>query len=223
MIPRLGLLGGMFDPVHKGHVAAARYARDLLQLDCVKMLPCNQPNHRAAGNASAQQRLAMLELALSDEDLIEADALELNRGGVSYSIDTLMHFSRESVASQVVFILGIDAMNTITKWHRWQEMFEYCHFLVLGRENRELNLDTREAITLNSREVMTANELFDRASGSVYIASEFSFEASSSYVRELLSRKVSLENLLPEKVDSYIKSNNLYCAWPGAGKTDEGK
>lgn len=211
MIPRLGLLGGMFDPVHKGHVAAARYARDLLQLNCVKMLPCNQPNHRAAGNASAEQRLAMLELALADEDLIEADALELKRGGVSYSIDTLIHFSQESIAAQLVFILGIDAMNSITKWHRWQEMFEYCHFLVLGRENRELNPETQEAITLNAGVVARPDELFDRANGSVYFANEFSFEASSSRVRELLTRKDSVDNLLPAKVDNYIKSNSLYC------------
>lgn len=211
MISRLGLLGGMFDPVHKGHVTAARYALDLLQLDCVKMLPCNQPNHRAAGNAAATHRLAMLELSLENEDSIEADALELERGGVSYSIDTLIHFRQMLNSAQIVFVLGMDAMNSIPGWHRWQEMFEYCHFLVLGREGKYLDQSTQDAIALDSRLVGTASDLFNSSHGAIYIAREFDFEASSSSVRELLASEAPLDTILPAKVDDYIKRNDLYC------------
>ena len=84
MIAKLGVLGGMFDPVHNGHIDAARYAKDLLSLDLVNLIPCNIPNHKVQSYAPAEDRLAMIELAIRDESGIEVDDIELQRPSVSY-------------------------------------------------------------------------------------------------------------------------------------------
>ena len=89
MIAKLGVLGGMFDPVHNGHIDAARYAKDLLSLDLVNLIPCNIPNHKVQSYAPAEDRLAMIELAIRDESGIEVDDIELQRPSVSYSVETL--------------------------------------------------------------------------------------------------------------------------------------
>lgn len=212
MMSRLGLLGGMFDPVHKAHVGAARFALELLQLECVKMLPCNKPNHRESSSASGEHRLAMLRLALKNERQIEADSLELNRGGVSYSIDTVVHFRKLLGDTQIVFILGVDAMNALPRWHRWQEMFENCHFLVLGRAQEQIDSASSEAIGLLHRVVASPIELFDEPCGRVFFAREFDFDGSSSEVRELLAAGRSTSKLLEDEVAAYIKEHGLYRA-----------
>ena len=212
MMSRLGLLGGMFDPVHKAHVGAARFALALLQLDCVKMLPCNTPNHRESSTASAEHRLAMLQLALKGERGIEADPLELERGGVSYSIDTLEHFSGSNSSNQIVFILGVDAMNALPRWHRWQDMFGHCHFLVMGRVREQIDAATEEAIGLARRVVANPLELFEQPSGRIYFAREFDFNGSSSVVRELLAAGEPTGRLLQDDVAAYIEAHGLYRA-----------
>ena len=211
MMSRLGLLGGMFDPVHKAHVGAARFALELLHLDCVKMLPCNQPNHRESSSAAADHRLAMLELALEGERHIEADPLELNRGGVSYSFDTVKHFSQQE-DRQLVFILGVDAMNALPRWHRWQEMFKYCHFLVMGREREEISPDTAAMVAWQEKAVSSPMELFEYPSGRIFFARGFDVDGSSSAVRELLAAGKSTRSLLEDRVTDYIEEHGLYGA-----------
>ena len=93
MKSRLGIFGGMFDPVHQGHIQAARFAMETLGLDALKMIPCNVPNHKDSLSASAMHRMAMLEMALRDEPLITPDDCEIRRGGISYAVDTVRAFA----------------------------------------------------------------------------------------------------------------------------------
>ena len=113
MMSRLGIFGGMFDPVHEGHLEAARYAKELLRLDCVKLIPCNIPNHRTPAYCSAAHRLAMLELVTKDEFGIEVDDTELRKASVSYSLETVKVMRANTVADSIVFILGMDSFNSI--------------------------------------------------------------------------------------------------------------
>ena len=133
MIARLGVFGGMFDPVHNGHIEAARYAKELLSLDLVNLIPCNIPNHKSQSHAPAKHRLAMLEAAIRDETGIEVDDIELRRSSVSYSAETLKSIKAQKLAHNITFILGIDSFNSITDWFDWERLFSLCSFLVLGR------------------------------------------------------------------------------------------
>ncbi len=210
MMSRLGVLGGMFDPVHKGHVAAANHAADLLQLDLVKMVPCNQPNHRVEAIANPAHRLAMLEMAIEGQTKLEVDDCEIARGGISYSADTIRYFRDAEVAEKIVFILGMDALNSINHWHAWQSLFVNAHFLVLARSQEAVNTDTATAINFGDRGVSDPEQLFEAEAGRIYISNDFSSPASSTAVRADLRENRYNSLLLNKSVLDYINENQLY-------------
>ena len=210
MISRLGVLGGMFDPVHIGHVAAAEFAVKYLQLERVKMIPCNQPNHKKQAHASASHRLVMLECATETSAQLEIDDCEIKRGGVSYAVDTLRYLKDQNIAEHIVFILGMDSFNSIPQWYEWEDMFTLAHFLVLTRNDEEINSQTASSIDLKKRLVHNAVELFEQDVGKVHISTEFSNPNSSTNVRDTLNNSQLESNSLDPAVLNYIRQNELY-------------
>lgn len=127
------MLGGTFDPVHRGHVELAMAARDFLGLDSLLMVPVNQPPHRDQPVASAQQRLHMLQLALRDRPGLVADAMEIERGGVSRSILSVRQLKHRFPDSQPLLILGWDSFVSLPTWFEWSELKRTAAFLVCKR------------------------------------------------------------------------------------------
>ena len=207
---RLGIMGGMFDPVHNGHIAAARHALTTLRLDELRMIPCATPNHRRQARASGAHRLNMLELATEDLPDITADAIEISRPGISYSVDTLTALREARVAEHLVFVLGIDSFNTLTKWHQWQRLPELCHFFVLGREGAGVDTAAADALELERRRVDDPEALFSAAVGRVYVSTDFRQAESSSAVRGLLRDNEDASEFINPKVQLYIEDNRLY-------------
>lgn len=198
-------MGGMFDPVHVGHVAAARHAVELLALDELRLLPCARPNHRGPASEEGRHRLHMLELACADEPRLRPDPMELDRPGISYSVDSLEALRAEDDSRQLVFVMGADAFAGLTRWHRWQRLLALCHLLVLGREGAaEPDFD------FHSRTVADAGELFATAGGNILISRNFSMPASSTKVREALRQEAATTGLLDPAVASYIEEQQLY-------------
>lgn len=210
MSTRLGILGGMFDPVHNGHIGAARFAIETLSLDELRMIPCAIPNHRKQARASASHRLAMLELATEEFAAITIDAIEIRRPGISYSADTLALLREARVAASIVFVLGIDSFNTLTEWYDWSRLLELSHFFVLGREGAGVDAATASAISLDERLVQAPAPLFSRDAGNVLISSDFRQMESSSAVRRLLRENGDASAFLDPKVQLYIEDNRLY-------------
>lgn len=210
MMSRLGVLGGMFDPVHLGHVNAARYVLETLNLDSIKLVPCYQPNHRQEARESATHRIRMLELAIAAFPQLEVDDCEIERGGVSYAVDTLAHLGNHAAARQLVFILGIDSFNTLLRWHKWESLLALCHLFVLSRESEGVNPEVANSLGLKERQVSEPQDLFDSSSGKIFLDQEFVFDSSSSRVRRKIESGDSLENLLDHSVIEYIYQNELY-------------
>ncbi|MEQ8406985.1 MAG: nicotinate-nucleotide adenylyltransferase [Gammaproteobacteria bacterium] len=210
MIKRLGLFGGMFDPVHNGHLDAARFAQAELALDSLRLVPCATPNHRDSARVAGKHRLQMLRLAIADEEGMVADDIELTRPGVSYSVDTLTQVREQVITEHIVFILGLDAFCSLTKWHNWQQMFELCHLFILGRAGNRIDSATLSATEFAQRQVNTAEEMFASSHGKILLAEEFSYEASSSAVRKALRMHDDVSPLLHPKVQLYIEDNRLY-------------
>lgn len=221
MMGRLGVFGGMFDPVHRGHVEAAAFALSLLQLNHLKMIPCHLPNHREAASSDAEHRMRMLELALEEDagaelkhpivtGRIEIDPIELNRPSISYMVETLSELQSAEKETSLVLVLGADSFNTIPQWHQWQELFDLCHILVLARTGWTVSSAVAEQLELNRRSVDSPSELFRCASGQVYMANEFNFSASSTLVREKLKSKQDLSSLMHDNVIDYISDQHLY-------------
>lgn len=208
----LGVLGGMFDPVHNGHMEAARYAIRTLELDHLQLVPCHIPNHRGAAVGSAEDRLAMLQLAVDGEPGISVNPIELNQNRVSFSVDTLAILQKEAVSRTIVFVLGMDAFNGLPQWHQWRQLFNLCHFLVLARNDASVAATTASAVELAKRRVSSPQELFAASSGKIYVAENFRVDMSSTGVREAIRRKKDLTALLNTGVIEYIQQHNLFGA-----------
>lgn len=210
MTLHLGLMGGMFDPVHRGHLQLAMTATRLLQLDAVRLIPCQTPNHRELPICSAEQRLAMLYLAVADCPGLEVDEQEIRRAGVSYSVDTLRSVAAEMPGASLVYILGMDAFASLPGWHRWEELFSYCHFLVFSRPGYALQPDNALNHLLPDRQVTTPEELFEAKAGRVLLHSSLSLAVSSSLVRQRIVDGESISNLVPGVVERYLVEHRLY-------------
>ena len=136
---RLGLLGGTFDPVHEGHLAAGRAARAALALDQVRLVPAHVPPHRAVGpRASTPHRFAMAAIAALDEPGWTVSDVELERDGPSFTYDTLAAAQASGLtASQIFFIIGADAFAEIATWSRYPAVLDLAHFVVVTRPGHD--------------------------------------------------------------------------------------
>ena len=129
---RIGVLGGTFDPVHIGHLRGALEVAETLALDELRLTPSARPPHRGKPQVSAKDRLAMVECAVAGVAPLVVDARELQRDKPSYTIDTLELMRAElAVSDQVFLLLGWDAFCGLPTWHRWEELLQHCHILVL--------------------------------------------------------------------------------------------
>jgi nicotinate-nucleotide adenylyltransferase len=209
MTVRLGIMGGMFDPVHTGHLKVAALACDELELSHVRLVPCSVPSHRDAPGASAADRLNMLQLALAADVRLQADDREIRRPGVSYMVDTLLGYRQEFPETTLVYIMGQDSFAGLPGWHRWQEILTLCHLCVISRPDA----DTATNVDLLARQVGTTADLFERQAGRIIQISGVQFWHSSTQVRQLLYSGNLPEDstgIIPESVLHYIKQHKLY-------------
>lgn len=215
MSRRIGIMGGMFDPVHRGHLQVAVTALTALQLDQVRLVPCAVPNHRDPASASAAHRLAMLELALADlnDPRLQTDDREFHRPGVSYMVDTLASLARQFPEATLVCILGWDSFNTLPGWHRWREMLDFCHLCAVSRPGVRLaagTMNSEDADWLLQRQVDHVSALFETASGKLFVLDELEDTASSTDIRQALVAGEQQITDIPGVVLDYIRQHQLY-------------
>ena len=210
MKARLGLLGGMFDPVHIGHIQAANYALKLLKLDELRFIPCSTPNHRDRAAVSSEHRLNMLELTTEKYSTISVDPIEINRLGISYTVDTLSAVQKSHGPVQLVFVLGIDSFNTLLQWQNWKQLFKLCHLLILARPGVTMQPLVENLTHLSDRRVDSVKSLFSSRFGGIFFAEDFKQDVSSTRVREALRSNKDVSAVLDKRVLTYIKSNKMY-------------
>lgn len=133
------LYGGTFDPVHAGHLAVARAAREALQAD-VAFLPAADPPHRPPPGASVEQRAHLLALAIAGEPGFGLDLRELRRPGPSYTVDTLRDWrSQRGPDAPLAWLVGADAFRGLAGWHEWRALLDLAHFVVAVRPGHDLD------------------------------------------------------------------------------------
>lgn len=131
--------GGSFDPVHNGHLAIARAARDALQAE-VTLVPARDPPHKDATHADADQRAQLLALAIEGERGLQMDLRELHRAGPSYTFDTLAELrAQASPSAPLAWLVGADSLLQLHTWHRWRELFDLAHIVAVPRPGAELD------------------------------------------------------------------------------------
>ncbi len=208
MSERVGVFGGMFDPVHDGHMAVAHHALELLRLDRLLLVPCNLPNHRAARVCGAQRRIDMLRLACAGEARMEVDSIEIDRGGVSYTARTLERIHERLPRAALVLVLGLDAFLGLPGWRDPRRLFELARILVIARG--KLPMDYDMVGRFGGVMVADPERLFGDSRGNVLLTEEPRLDISSSCARELLAR--DREAPLPAAVLAYVRENELYRA-----------
>ena len=218
MIERIGILGGTFDPIHCGHMDAARAARRALGLDSVLLVPSHIPPHRPAQPiASPFHRFAMTALAVNGEDGLAASDEELCAAGPSYTADTLERHHRAGLhPSQIFFITGVDAFAEIATWRRYPAVLEMANFVVVSRQGADARDLPARLPSLASR--MREAEQHDRSSRqvSILLLDARTARISSSEVRKRLVSGDSIAGLVPPAVDVHIRQHHLYTSQAAA-------
>jgi len=196
----IAVLGGTFDPVHIGHLRVAWEAAEALDAD-VRLMPAQVPPHRPPPVASAQQRVRMLQLALADQERLTLDTRELERPGPSYTFDTLQGLRSEfGNAQSLILLLGADAFAGLPSWHRWRELFELAHIVVLTRPGHGAAWPAELATAVAPRCVNAVSKLHEAAAGRILELAVTALEISASQVRALLAAGREPRWLLPEAV-----------------------
>ena len=209
--PRVGLLGGTFDPIHLGHLAAARAARETLDLDSVRFVPSARPPHRPdSPRASEYHRLEMIRRAIADVAGWEVSDLELRRHGLSYTWDTLAALHKEGLSpSQIFFITGADAFAEIATWHRYPALLDAAHFVVITRPGFPLDDVRRRVPSLVPRMIDVADVAVSATPGIIAIEADTP-AISSTEIRARAAQDESLGDFVPAAVAEYIRRHDLY-------------
>jgi nicotinate-nucleotide adenylyltransferase len=182
---KIAIYGGTFDPIHHGHLILARQAMEELELDLVTFVPAAEspfkPNHQGA---PALHRLQMVRLATQNEPGFAVDALEIERGGTSFSIDTVLAIGKKFPDAELFFLVGEDNADHLAEWHRFEELDRLVRFIVLSRTDKRLPKR--------------------------YPAIRRHFEISATEIRNRVANRQSITYLVPEVVLGYIRDHNLY-------------
>lgn len=209
---RIGILGGTFNPVHVGHLRSALEVAEQLALDELRLIPNARPPHRDAPLVSAQDRLAMVEQAVAGVPLLTVDDRELKRDRPSYSIDTLESLRAElAVEDQLFLLLGWDAFCGLPTWHRWEELLDHCHILVLQRPDADSEAPQALRDVLAARSVSDPQALAGPG-GQIAFVWQTPLAVSATQIRNLLASGKSVRFLVPDAVLAYITARGLYRA-----------
>lgn len=210
---RIGILGGTFDPVHVGHLEAAAVAERALELDELLLMPSMTPPHRhTQPKASAFHRFAMVALAVADRgDFIASDD-ELRTEGPSYTSDTLARLHARGFApTELFFVLGSDAFSDIAGWHRFPQVLDAAHFVVVTRPGITLTDIQRRVPDLVPRILDAAAFAASRPGAPrIVVVPAVTPDVSSTEIRRRVAAGESLTGLTPPAVISHISRHGLY-------------
>ena len=198
------ILGGTFDPVHRGHLHAATVGRSLVGAPETTLMLAARPWHRDAPATSVEHRLAMLRLAADAQPDVAASDWEVRRSGPSYAVDTL---SALADGEPLVWLIGGDAFAAVDSWHRVGDLPALCHFLVLDRPGSA----SARQLPCGFRRAADPTALRDSASGRVCFASAAMLDVSATRIRGLIAEDADgAGELLTPEVWAYIRCHGLY-------------
>ncbi len=196
---KIGVLGGTFDPVHRGHIVMAEEARKTLGLAEVLMVPAGQPMSKTGHCVtSPADRLAMVKLAAGERAWLKVSTMEIERPGPSYTVDTIAALKKQYGASaEIYFILGWDSLDQLPTWHEPARLVNLCRLAAVPRPG-------------HPRPDMPALEKdIPGISGKVVFLDRPWLDISASAIRDMVSRGEPVERLVPENVAAYIKEHGL--------------
>jgi len=218
----IGLFGGTFDPIHLGHLKTVLEAKDRFHLKTVYLIPAAQPPHKTdRAIAPPANRMAMLSIAVVNLHGLEVSDAEINRSGLSYSVETVDEFrQRFTETANLFFILGLDAFVEIHTWKAYRHLFERVAFIVMTRpgSNSSRLPPARETLQAFLDARISDGYVFESETGGfrhpvlqpVRLFAATPVDISSTGIRKRIMRQQPFEHLLPEGVAAYIRRKGLY-------------
>jgi len=212
----IGVFGGTFNPIHFGHLRPALEITEALQLREMRLIPSAIPPHREAPEVDAQQRLHMVQMAAAGEPRFVVDDRELRREGPSYTVDTLISLRHELDDEAIGLVIGMDAFLFLHTWHRWEQLIELAHFIVMQRPGhyspaqyrKKMHPDVRGLV--EQRQVLQAGQLHNASNGKIWFQPVSQLDISATKIRTMIKSGNSIRYLTPEKVLDIIEKDRLY-------------
>ncbi|MQY26537.1 nicotinate-nucleotide adenylyltransferase [Nocardia aurantia] len=196
---KLGVMGGTFDPIHHGHLVAASEVANRFDLDEVIFVPTGQPWQKTAKQVSAaEDRYLMTVIATASNPRFSVSRVDIDRGTLTYTVDTLRDLQRQYSDADLYFITGADALANILTWQDWAELFELAKFVGVSRPGYELNIDQLE------------QHLRDGPPDALTVIEIPALAISSSECRRRAAEGRPVWYLVPDGVVQYISKRHLY-------------
>ncbi len=210
------MLGGTYNPIHLGHIKAAKTVIKNFNLDKILFIPAYIPPHKEKGPvAEAEHRWEMVKKAVAPYPRFVPSSIEIDAGGPSYSIITIRKIKRIYPVERLFFILGVDAFLEIETWKDYRDVLESCAFIVISRPGSPLE-KSAEILDDKYKEKMTYLDQTAKINkktlteSKIYLYKMNSLDISSTEIREKMKQGLSIQGLVPLTVEKYIKENNLY-------------
>ena len=203
---RVGIMGGTFDPIHNGHLVAGSEVADLYDLDVVVFVPTGQPWQKKDRHVSAaEDRYLMTVIATASNPRFVVSRADIDRGGDTYTVDTLADMRKEYPDAELFFITGADALGKIVTWRDWESMFDLAHFVGVTRPGYEL------PTTTSSDSDATADPLAEeREKGRLSLVEIPAMAISSTDCRKRAAQGRPVWYLVPDGVVQYITKHGMY-------------
>ena len=221
-LKRVGLLGGTFDPVHNGHLDLAVKTKQLFNLQKVLFVPVNQSPHKLdVQPTSSLHRVTMLELALEQKTGFSMELFEVDKGGISYTIETLSRLKERHPDWELFLILGADAFLLMDTWKSFTDILKLCHVLVSTRPGVKLRVPEKliqmlglKKSKLGNNDLILPMTLSTPSGKTIRLYQTPTQNISSREIRGKVQEEKEIKNLLPPAVGHYIMQHQLYRAEP---------
>ncbi len=208
---RVGLFGGTFDPIHNGHLRVAEEVREHFSLEKLYFIPAFvQPLKQRIKVTAAADRLKMVEMATRSNTFFHASPVEIRRGGLSYSIETIKAFAARH--GEVYFLVGLDAFSEIDRWKNYGQIFEETHLVILVRpiHTKVNHADLFPPEVKRDVRSIDDNTYEHRSGKKIFFYRVTQLAISSTMIRQLAHRGASIKYLVPYGVERFIKQGGLY-------------
>ena len=206
MIKRLGIFGGAFDPIHKGHTQSLKFISNLKIFDEIQVIPNFVSPHNKNIQANDKHRLKMLEIVLKEFENIKLNDIELKNKTKSYTYDTLKCLKELYPKKHLSLIIGLDSLYSFTNWKNWQNILSLCSLLVLERKlNNKLRLNKK----LENKIVSDYKDFFSGHGKILFLKNDL-VNISSTDVRLKIKNNENLSHLVDDQILEYIIKKSLY-------------
>ena len=204
----IGIFGGTFDPVHKGHTEIIKNLFELIPLDKVIVIPNGIPPHRKA-SVSSEERLRMVSSAFKGSENVVIDDREIQKKDPSYAISTLRELIEENPEHSLVWIMGSDAFAEIDSWYQWEDFIKMINIIVMVRPNHEIPIES-EAYKLLQKSHTIDKDSLSSGTEKILLLKIRPIEISSTDIRNKIIKGSDVSEFLLEEVNELINKGNLY-------------